>query len=53
VNSKLSLDKFTIKTLPARMKRAKGPDPLLGVLEARPDLVGILARLAECVPDRL
>ena len=51
VNAKLSIDKFTIKTLPARMKRMKGPDPMLGVLEARPDLVSILARLAECFPD--
>ncbi len=51
VNSKLSIDKFTIKTLPARMTRMKGPDPMLGVLEARPDLVSILARLAECFPD--
>jgi bifunctional non-homologous end joining protein LigD len=43
-----SLDpkKFTIKTAPARLA-ALGEDPLRGVLEARPDLAGALARLAE------
>jgi len=46
VNAKLSIDKFTIKTLPTRMKRLKGGDPLLPVLVQNPDLVAILARLA-------
>ena len=46
VNSRLTIDKFTIKTLPTRMRRLKGGDPMLPVLVQKPDLVAILARLA-------
>ncbi|MHC4492836.1 MAG: non-homologous end-joining DNA ligase LigD, partial [Planctomycetota bacterium] len=46
VNSRLSIERFTIKTLPKRMKRLKGGDPMLPVLVQQPDLVAILARLA-------
>jgi bifunctional non-homologous end joining protein LigD len=49
VNRKLSIDRFTIRTLPARMRRLKAGDPMLPVLEQKPDLVGILARLAALV----
>ncbi|HVS13747.1 MAG TPA: DNA ligase D [Thermoanaerobaculia bacterium] len=48
VGSKLELGSHTIRTMPARVKRQKR-DPLLGVLEERPDLVGALARLIELV----
>ena len=44
VGSKLDPRRYTIKTLPARMKRA-GKDPLLPVLTLRPDLGAALARL--------
>jgi bifunctional non-homologous end joining protein LigD len=46
VTAKLDPSKFTIKTLPARLKR-KREDPLLGVLTDRPDLAAALAKLAE------
>ena len=46
VTSKLDIRKHTIKTVPARMKRLKGGDPLLGVLDDKPDLMGALERLA-------
>ena len=46
VNSKLTLEQFTIKSVPKRMNRMKG-DPMLDVLTGTPDLVSILARLAE------
>jgi bifunctional non-homologous end joining protein LigD len=46
VTAKLDPSKFTIKTLPARLKR-KREDPVLGVLSDRPDLTAGLARLAE------
>jgi bifunctional non-homologous end joining protein LigD len=46
VTARLDPSKFTIKTVPARLKRKKG-DPLLGVLGDRPDLAAALARLAE------
>ena len=49
VNSKLSMDSFTIKTLPTRMNRLRGGDPLLPLLESKPDLVAILGRLATLV----
>jgi bifunctional non-homologous end joining protein LigD len=46
VNARLDPRRFTIRTLPARMRRL-GDDPLRPVLELRPDLVGALGRLAE------
>ena len=46
VTMKLTPQQFTIRNLPERLARRKD-DPLLPVLEARPDLVGALARLAE------
>jgi bifunctional non-homologous end joining protein LigD len=46
VNAKLDVGKFTIKTLPARMKRLKD-DPLRPVLTLKPDLARTLARLTE------
>jgi bifunctional non-homologous end joining protein LigD len=48
VGPKLELGSYTIRTMPARVKRQKR-DPMLGVLDARPDLVGALARLTELV----
>jgi bifunctional non-homologous end joining protein LigD len=48
VNDKLTLDKFTIRTMPGRVKRMKD-DPLRPVLDLQPDLVEILGRLAELV----
>ncbi|HKD18606.1 MAG TPA: DNA ligase D, partial [Thermoanaerobaculia bacterium] len=44
VNAKLDPKDYTIKTLPARMKRLK-EDPLASVLTAKPDLQGALAAL--------
>jgi bifunctional non-homologous end joining protein LigD len=44
VNARLDPKKFTIKTLPARMKRLKD-DPLAPVLTLKPDLHRALARL--------
>ena len=44
VNEKLDVSAFTIKTLPARMKRLK-KDPLAPVLTEKPDLARALARL--------
>jgi bifunctional non-homologous end joining protein LigD len=46
VTAKLDPSKFTIKTVPARLKR-KRADPLLGVLRDRPDLAAALAKLVE------
>ena len=46
VTSKLDIRKHTIKTVPGRMKRLKGGDPLLRVLDDKPDLIGALGRLA-------
>jgi bifunctional non-homologous end joining protein LigD len=44
VTPKLDIRKFTIRNAPARMKKLRA-DPLLGVLEERPDLMGALERL--------
>jgi bifunctional non-homologous end joining protein LigD len=44
VTPKLDIRKFTIKTVPARLKKQK-TDPLAGVLTDRPDLVSALERL--------
>jgi bifunctional non-homologous end joining protein LigD len=46
VNAKLEVGKFTIKTLPARMRRWK-EDPLSPVLTLKPDLARTLSRLTE------
>ena len=44
VGPKLDIRRFTIRSVPARMKRLRD-DPLLPVLDARPDLVAALERL--------
>jgi bifunctional non-homologous end joining protein LigD len=44
VNGKLDLRAFTIKTAPARMHKLK-QDPLLPVLDEKPDLAGALDKL--------
>ena len=44
VTTQLDIRKFTIKNAPTRMKTL-GRDPLLPVLDERPDLVGALERL--------
>ncbi|HVM42088.1 MAG TPA: DNA primase small subunit domain-containing protein, partial [Gemmatimonadales bacterium] len=44
VGPKLSLARFTIRTVPARMQEL-GEDPLRPVLDLAPDLVGALGRL--------
>jgi bifunctional non-homologous end joining protein LigD len=44
VDGKLDPKKFTIKTLPARMKRLKD-DPLARVLTSKPDIQGALEKL--------
>lgn len=46
VNGRLDPARFTIRTVPARLRRL-GADPLRPVLDARPDLVGALQRLSE------
>lgn len=45
VNGELRLDRFTIRTMPARLARMRD-DPLLGVLDDTPDLPAALGRLA-------
>ncbi|HSM08595.1 MAG TPA: DNA ligase D [Gemmatimonadota bacterium] len=50
VNGKLRLDRFTIRTMPARLARMKD-DPLLGVLDDTPDLPAALGRLAARMAD--
>jgi len=49
LDSKLDIRKHTIRTVPARMKRLKGGDPLLGVLTDAPDLMDTLERLSKRV----
>ncbi len=46
VTAKLDFRKFTLKTLPRRMKRLK-EDPIVAVLDDDPDLEAALAALAE------
>ncbi len=46
VNARLDPKNYTIKTLPARMRRAKD-DPLAPVLALKPDIHSALARLTE------
>jgi bifunctional non-homologous end joining protein LigD len=46
VNAKLDPKDYTLKTLPARMKRLK-TDPLAAVLTEKPDIHGALERLME------
>lgn len=43
---RLDHTRYTIKTAPRRMKRL-GDDPIVGVLEDKPDLLAALTRLAE------
>jgi len=51
VGAKLDPKRYTLKTLPPRMKRL-GEDPLAPVLTLKPDLHGALARLTERVSVR-
>jgi bifunctional non-homologous end joining protein LigD len=46
VDRRLDPARFTIRTVPARLKRL-GEDPLRPILDARPDLLRALARLGE------
>jgi len=46
VNSKLDMHRFTIKTVPARLKRMKN-EPMLSVLHDTPDLLDALQSLSE------
>jgi bifunctional non-homologous end joining protein LigD len=46
VNGRLKVRGHTIASVPKRMKKL-GYDPMLAVLEIRPDLMGALARLSE------
>ena len=48
VTGTLDPKKFTIQTVPARLRRMKS-DPWAGLLEAAPDLTSALARLVELV----
>jgi bifunctional non-homologous end joining protein LigD len=45
VKKGLTVEQFTIRTVPTRLRRRK-KDPMLGVLEKKPDLGSVLARLA-------
>ena len=45
VNGRLTAQRFNIKNLPTRLRRKKR-DPMLALLEVKPDLVGALAALA-------
>ena len=46
VNSKLQITNHTLESVPKRLARQKS-DPLAGVLEDEPDLIGALTRLSE------
>ena len=46
VTHKLDIRKHTIRSVPKRMKRLEGGDPLVGVLDDKPDLAGALDRLS-------
>lgn len=46
VNARLSIDRFTIRSMPQRLKR-KRKDPLLPVLTEVPDVAGALEKLME------
>lgn len=46
MNAKLDMHRFTIKTVPTRLKRMK-EDPMLAVLDDAPDLIDALPLLAE------
>ena len=46
VTDDLTIERFTIESVPARMEKL-GTDPMADVLTTKPDLVAILARLAE------
>ncbi|MEN8375028.1 MAG: DNA ligase D [Gemmatimonadota bacterium] len=46
VTASLTLDKFTIKSVPRRVRALK-EDPMLNVLSEKPDLTGALTRLQE------
>ncbi len=48
VNSKLDIGRFTIRTVPKRLARAKR-DPVRPILDTVPDLMGSLTRLGELV----
>jgi bifunctional non-homologous end joining protein LigD len=43
-DSKLEIRKFTIRTVPARMKKLK-QDPLIAIMDEKPDLMSALERL--------
>ena len=49
VTRSLDIGMFTIKNAVDRMKRMRGPDPLLGVLSDEPNLVAALAALSELI----
>ena len=42
--------KFTIRTVPARLKRRKG-DPMATVVDESPDLLGAVERLSTILSD--
>ena len=46
VNARLDPGRYTIKTVPARLKRQKC-DPMLPILDEVPDLLGALEKLSE------
>jgi bifunctional non-homologous end joining protein LigD len=51
VNSKLRIETFDIRSVPTRLGRTK-QDPMLPVLDQRPDLIGALERLAALLPPQ-